>query len=99
MGFIDPVQAAATDLRDGVDGSLSSTIAAHDVEKHYRDLGMLSYLQETGRTIDPADRDRILTALRAAERAGALSAFALQIGAPPPPPRGPPHAPPPPPVA
>ncbi len=97
MGFMDQVKAAATDLKDSVEGSLSSTNAARDVEKHYRDLGMLTYLQETERTIDPADRDRILATLRAAEGAGAMAAFALQTGAVPPP--GPPHAPPPPPVA
>lgn len=84
MGFMDQVKAAATDLKDSVEGSLSSTNASREVEKHYRDLGMLTYLQETGRTIDPADRERILGALRTAEAAGAMAAFALQTGAPPP---------------
>ena len=81
---MDQVKAAATDLKDSVEGSLSSTNAGRDVEKHYRDLGMLTYLQETGRTIDPADRKRILAALRSAEAAGAMTAFALQTGTPPP---------------
>lgn len=90
MGFMDQVKAAATDLKDSVEGSLASSNAARDVEKHYRDLGMLTYLQETGRSIDAADRDRILTALRAAETSGAMAAFALQTGTPPPPPTTPP---------
>ena len=93
MGFMDQVKAAATDLRDSVEGSLSSTNAARDVERHYRDLGMLTYLQETGRTIVPADRERVLGALREAEAAGAMPTFALQTGAPqsPPPPAAPPQ--------
>jgi hypothetical protein len=97
MGFMDEVKAAATDLRDSVEGSLSTSNAARDVERHYRDLGMLTYLQETGRTIDPADRDRILAGLREAEGAGAIPGFALQTGAPlPPVPPGPPEPPEPP---
>jgi len=93
MGFMDQVKAAATDLRDSVEDSLSSTNAARDVERHYRDLGMLTYLQETGRTIVPADRDRVLGALREAEAAGAMPTFALQTGAPQssPPPTPPPQ--------
>lgn len=98
MSFMDQVKAAATDLRDSVEGSLSSTNAARDVEKRYRDLGMLTYLQETGRTIDPADRERLLAALRSAEAAGAMAAFALTTHAPTPPPT-PPPAPPAPPAA
>jgi len=97
MGFMDQVKAAATDLKDSVEGSLSSTNAARDVERHYRDLGMLAYLQETGRSIDPADRERILAALRQAEAEGAIATFALQTGAPPTPPaspQGPPATPP-----
>jgi len=93
MSFMDQVKAAATDLRDSVEGSLSSTNAARDVEKRYRDLGMLTYLQETGRTIDPADRERLLAVLRSAEAAGAMAAFALTTHAPAAPP-APPAAPP-----
>ncbi len=115
MGFMDQVKAAANDLKDSVEGSLASGNSARDVERHYRDLGMLTYLQDTGRHIDAADRERIVAALRAAEAAGAMTAFTLQTGAPPPPPPPPPtgqappyagqqpppagHAPPPPPPA
>ena len=86
MGFMDQVKAAANDLKESVEGSLASGNSARDVERHYRDLGMLTYLQDTGRSIDAADRERILAALRAAEAAGAMTAFTLQTGAPPPPP-------------
>ncbi len=96
MGFMDQVKAAANDLKDSVEGSLATGNSARDVERHYRDLGMLTYLQDTGRTIDAADRERIVAALRAAETAGAMTAFTLQTGAPPPPPpptgQAPPYA-------
>ncbi len=81
MGFMDQVKAAANDLKDSVEGSLASGNSARDVERHYRDLGMLTYLQDTGRAIDAADRERIVAALRAAEAAGAMTAFTLQTGA------------------
>lgn len=97
MGFMDQVKAAANDLKDSVEGSLATGNSARDVERHYRDLGMLTYLQDTGRAIDAADRERIVAALRAAETAGAMTAFTLQTGAPPPPPvqQAPPPTPPP----
>ena len=90
MGFLDEVKAAAIDLKDTVEGSLSSTNAARDVERMYRDLGMLTFLQETGRTIDVADRERLLNGLKAAEAAGSIAAFTLVTGPPPPPPPPPP---------
>jgi hypothetical protein len=95
MGFMDQVKAAATDLKESVESSLSSTNASRDVERHYRDLGMLTYLQETGRAIDPADRERILATIRQAEGAGDIKAFTLQTGTPPPPPPPPAAQPPP----
>src|SRR5688572_16464157 len=87
---MDQVKAAANDLKDSVERSLASGNAARDVERHYRDLGMLTYLQDTGRAIDAADRARIVAELRAAEAAGAMTAFTLQTAAPPPPPPPPP---------
>ena len=86
MGFLDEVKAAAIDLKDTVEGSLSSTNAARDVERMYRDLGMLTFLQETGRSIEAADRERLLNGLKAAEAAGSIAAFTLVTGPPPPPP-------------
>ena len=84
MGFLDNVKAAAQDLTASVDQQLSASNASRDAERHFRDLGMLTYLQHTGRVIDDADRTRVFEALRAAEAAGAIPAFTLQTGAPPP---------------
>jgi predicted TIM-barrel fold metal-dependent hydrolase len=105
MGLLDQVKAVAVDLKDSVEGSLAATNASREVERHYRDLGMLTYLQETGRAIHPPDRERVLRALRAAEAQGAMAAFTLQTGAPAPstpettPPPSPPPSPPPAPPA
>ncbi len=98
MGFMDEVKAAANGLTKSVEGSLSASNAGRDVERHYRDLGMLTYLSETGRSIDDADRTRVLVGLEAAEEAGAMPSFAMVTGAPrprSPQPQQPPSAPPP----
>lgn len=92
MGFMDEVKAAADGLTKSVEGSLSSSNAGRDVERHYRDLGMLTYLAETGRVIDDADRARVMAGLKAAEETGAMPSFALVTSAAPPPPPPPPAA-------
>ncbi len=96
MGFLDNVKAAATDLKDSVDQQLSSSTTHRDGERHYRDLGMLTYLKETGREVVPADWDRVLTALKAFEAQGELGPFSLHTAPTPPPSAGGPAPPPPP---
>ncbi len=90
MGFLDNVKAAAKDLTDSVDQQLTSTNAGRDAERHYRDLGMLAYLKETGRSVEPADWDRVLGALKEYEAQGALEAFVLHTTPHPPPTATPP---------
>ncbi|MFN8190237.1 MAG: hypothetical protein U0R78_07310 [Nocardioidaceae bacterium] len=85
MGFLDKAKAAANDLKASVDQQLSSSNASRDAEKHYRDLGMLAYLKETGRPIVDADWQRVFEALRAMESQGVITSFALQTTPPPPP--------------
>ena len=85
MGFLDNVKAAATDLKSSVDQQLSSSNTHRDAERHFRDLGMLAYLKETGREIVPADWDRVLGALQAFEAQGGIPTSALQTAPPPPP--------------
>jgi hypothetical protein len=94
MGFLDNVKAAAKDLTDSVDEQLTSTNAGRDAERHYRDLGMLAYLKETGRPVDAADWARVLGALKEYEAHGALGTFVLHT-APVRPPAAPPPGPPP----
>jgi len=86
MGFLDKAKAAANDLKASVDQQLSTSTAGRDAEKHYRDLGMLAYLKETGRPIVDADWQRVFEALRSMESQGVITSFALQTAPPPPPP-------------
>ncbi len=94
MGFLDNVKSAAKDLTESVDQQLTSTNAGRDAERHYRDLGMMAYLKETGRTVEVADWERVLGALKGYEAQGALGTFVLHT-TPHPPPAAPPPAPPP----
>lgn len=94
MGFLDKAKAAATELSAKADaamsqagintpGSTSGTSASAD--RYLRDLGVLSYLEATGREAPPGERERVMAALRDAEQQGGLSSFALRTTPPPPP--------------
>jgi hypothetical protein len=85
MGFMDRARDAAEDLRTSLSGG-----EARESEQAYRDLGMLAYLTTTGRPIDEADRQRLVSTLWAIEQHGRLPAFRLVT----PPPPGPAPAPP-----
>lgn len=88
MGFMDRAKAAANDLKSSVESSMGSASDHREVERLYRDLGMLAYLQETGRQIDAADRERVLGSLRELEGRGGMPPFQLVTSAPPPAPAG-----------
>lgn len=91
MGFMDKAKAAATDLAAKAETAINQAGGAgqssldKNVDQLYRDLGMLTYLESTGRTVDPADRARLMESLRTAESSGAISSFALSSAPPPPP--------------
>lgn len=92
MGFLDKAKAAATDLAAKADTALASSglggpggVGGGDAEKYLRDLGVLAYLDATGRESSSADRERVLGALRELESRGALSSPALRTSPPPPP--------------
>ncbi|MFN8195616.1 MAG: hypothetical protein U0R80_15195 [Nocardioidaceae bacterium] len=108
MGFLDKAKAAANDLKNSVDQQLSTSSAQKDAERHFRDLGMLAYLKETGREVVAADWDRVFGTLQQMEQSGGITSFQLQTAPPPPapgmagsvpPPPGAAAAPPPPPGA
>jgi len=92
MGFLDKAKAAATELSAKADQALASqglagpSVGGKQADKFFRDLGVLAYLDATGRPSDAGERDRIMTALHGFEAQGALPSFALQTAAPPPPP-------------
>ena len=106
MGFLDKAKAAATDLAAKADTALASSglggpgaSGGGDADKFFRDLGVLTYLEANGRSTDPADRLRIMTALQEMEQRGAIRSFALHTAPPPPPGATAASAPPPPPGA
>ncbi|WP_148572258.1 hypothetical protein [Nocardioides caldifontis] len=111
MGFLDKAKQAANDLAAKADTALagsgmggSGLSAGPSPERCFRDLGVLAYLEATGRQADPAERERLLGALREAESRGPLNLH-LQTAAPapgtvpPPPGAAAQGAPPPPPGA
>lgn len=94
MGFLDKAKAVATDAAAKANTALSSTMGslqgtgtggpAPDALLH--DLGVLAYLEATGREASADERARVLGQLQEAERAGALRSFALRTAVPPAPP-------------
>ena len=109
MGFLDKAKALADQAAAKVDEAVNtatSSQGAKQADPYLRDLGVLAYLQESGRS--PADakeqRERCLAAIHAAESQGAINLAMSSVAppppggvAPPPPPGG--VAPPPPPGA
>lgn len=108
MGFLDKAKAAATELGAKAetalsDAGLTGPSGGPPPDRLFRDLGVLAYLDATGRPAEAAERERILAALRDAESQGAVRNLALQTAAPAagtvPPPPGAAQQPPPPPGA
>ncbi len=109
MGFLDKAKAAANDLASKADTALSSSglggpgaSTGAQPERCFRDLGVLAYLEASGRPFPQGERERLLAALREAESRGAIPSFDLRTAAPahgsvPPPPGSTGGAPPPPP--
>lgn len=86
MGFLDKAKAAAEQAMASVDGALAGGPTARSADPHFHDLGVLAYLEATGRS--PAESDRFrqdaVAALQALEGQVALN-FAMSAAAPPPP--------------
>jgi hypothetical protein len=87
MGFLDNAKAAASNLAAKADSALNSATTGGpkpaDIDKYFRDLGVLTYLELTGRPADAAERERVLGTLRDFDGQGALRSFALQTTPPP----------------
>lgn len=98
MGFLDKAKAAANDLAAKADTALSGAGMAApgggDAERYFRDLGVLAYLEWSGRPSPAGDRERIMAVLREMDARGAIRSYALHT-APPPAPGAPAAAPPP----
>lgn len=89
MGFLDKAKAAANDLAAKADtafanSGLGGPGAAVSPDKLLRDLGVVAYLEATGRPAPDGERDRLMGALGGLEAAGTLPALVLQTTPPPP---------------
>lgn len=89
MGFLDKAKAAANELAAKADTALANSGlggpgAAVSPEKLLRDLGVVAYLEATGRTAPEGERERLLAALGELETAGTLPALVLQTTPAPP---------------
>ncbi|MFC5177495.1 hypothetical protein, partial [Nocardioides taihuensis] len=88
MGFLDKAKAAANDLAAKADTAMSNAglggPAGANPERLFRDLGVIAYLEATGRTAPPEERQRVTAALTEIEQRGGIPSFALQTAAPPP---------------
>src|SRR5665647_1681293 len=56
---------------------------AGDVDKYFHDLGVLTYLEASGRDADAAERDRVMGVLRDLDAGGAIRSFGLHTTPPP----------------
>ncbi|PVU82010.1 hypothetical protein DDP54_02155 [Cellulomonas sp. WB94] len=90
MGFLDKAKAAASDLAAKADTALASSglggpgaAGGGDAERYFRDLGVLAYLEATGRPGAPEDRLRVTTSLQDLEARGSIRSFALHTAPPP----------------
>lgn len=90
MGFLDKAKAAASDLAAKADTALASSglsgsgsSGGGDAERLFRDLGVLTYLDATGRPGAPEDRTRVMASLQDLEARGSIRSFALHTAPPP----------------
>ncbi len=90
MGFLDKAKAAANDLAAKADTALnqatSSWSGGGDADRLLRDYGLLSWREQHGQPVDPADLERVRQGLQALEEQGQLASLQVQtVPAPPPP--------------
>ncbi len=81
---MDKARAAASDLAAKADSARASS-SGGETDRYLRDLGVLAYLEASGRPASPEDRERVMGALREMEARGAIGTLTLQTSAPPPP--------------
>lgn len=94
MGFLDKARAMADELAQKADTALAGSGLAGPsggAERYLRDLGVIAYLESSGRSVPAEDRERVMTALRELEQRGQIGGLTLQTTAeqpatPPPPP-------------
>lgn len=100
MGFLDKAKAAANDLASKADSAFnqasSNWAGGGDSERLLRDFGLLTWREQHGQTVDPAEMTRVREALDALESEGRLATLQVHTQPAPPPPGSAQGAPPPP---
>ncbi|MEO6790149.1 MAG: hypothetical protein ABI187_04210 [Ornithinibacter sp.] len=99
MSFLERAKAAANELAAKADVAMSNAGLNTPTggggggggERALRDLGVIAWLDATGRPVAESDRERVMTALRRMEDAGQLGG--LTVSQAPPAPAGPPPPP------
>ncbi len=89
MGFLDKAKAAANDLAAKADTAMANSglggpggASGGQPDKLFRDLGVMAYLEASGRQAPEGERERVMNTLREIEQRGGIPSFALQTGAP-----------------
>ncbi|HNK39196.1 MAG TPA: hypothetical protein PLN09_14775, partial [Microthrixaceae bacterium] len=86
MGFLDKAKGLADQAMAKADQAMAGGPTSKSADPYFRDLGVLAYLEATGRA--PAEIDRLrqetMTAIQGLEGQTALN-FAMSSAAPPPP--------------
>jgi hypothetical protein len=89
MGFMDDLKRGADQLSGKINQSLSGTgtPSSSQAEPLLRDLGVLTFLDQTGRLTEDqqADVQRVMSELQAFEAQGVALPLALRTAPPPPP--------------
>lgn len=89
MGFLDKAKAAANDLAAKADSALNQAstnwTSSGDAERLLRDYGLLTWREQHGQPIDPAELTRLREALQQQEVGGHLQNLTLHTTPPPPP--------------
>jgi hypothetical protein len=99
MSFFERAKAAASDLAAKADvamtqAGITTPGAGGGADRALRDLGVIAYLEATGRPVGPADRERVMATLRELESSGRIGPLTVSPaqgpGAAPPQPPPPP---------
>ncbi|GAB3109509.1 hypothetical protein GCM10027055_07700 [Janibacter alkaliphilus] len=79
MSFVERARAGYEQLAGKADQvwDRSGSQEPGDIDRHLRDLGLLAYLAETGRSHDESARQQLLAALTAMEERGAIREMVL----------------------
>lgn len=90
MGFLDKAKAAANDLASKADSAISqassSWTGSGDAERLLRDFGLLTWREQHGQMVDPAEVARVREALEAIDGQGRLATLQVHTQPAPPPP-------------